>query len=98
MWANTVRLLNLNTPNASLSAGAFPHVPSLRTKGKLDPIVDSNLVVDVVQIVFDNLVADSELLSDFAVLQSLALSFAGVAECEMSFASEKIEQRAYFCH
>lgn len=50
--------------------------PRFVPKGKLDPIVDSNPVVDVTQIVFDNLVVDSELLSDFAVLQSLGLSFA----------------------
>jgi hypothetical protein len=44
-------------------------------KGKLDAIVVSKLVVDVPQVVLDDLAADSKLLGDFAVLQSLGHQF-----------------------
>ena len=59
------RIIGLvGTPKLSLMHARF--VP----QRKLDAIVDSNLVVNVAQIVSNDVVADSELLCNLAVRQS----------------------------
>ena len=45
--------------------------PCLIPQCKLDTVADSNLVVDLAQVVPNNILPDAELLSDFTVVEPL---------------------------